>query len=307
VEYRDRESGETRTLRKFYRFKVTSPIHVSLKHVALPGPEESTGALGTSFVEATLRNTASQSIILDTISLEPTASFKVTNLSKPPSTPAPSSKGESKNGAANAADAAGAAGAERGEHGNAGGNAGAPAGTCATLDELCEKAGVSKGACVRVPLSAVESDAGELQSLQDRGDSAFAGVVGAQSLRPEEKQQYLFQVEHSPGDKDATLPTKKASAASASAAEAESSIGRINIVWRSHMGEMGRLQTAAVKREVPTPGDISVTVRPANAKDAEREGRGGGDLEVVPLEAAGGGAWRVCRAGGRMGRGGASI
>ena len=38
-------------------------------------------------------------------------------------------------------------------------------------------------------------------------------------------------------------------------------MGKLDINWRSSMGEKGRLQTSALQRGLPTYGDINLTVK----------------------------------------------
>ena len=53
VTYTDRETGEAKSLRKLYRFNVTSPLTMDFRHVLVQG---------SSFVEAQLRNTTNSQV-----------------------------------------------------------------------------------------------------------------------------------------------------------------------------------------------------------------------------------------------------
>ena len=340
VEYKDRDSGETRALRKVYGFKVTSPIHVSLKHVNIRGlapppaapaadaadAEDSSsssssnsnnnkyssggaagGSGGVSFVEASLRSLATQPIVLENVSLLPTAFFEVTDLS--PRSLAPGPAPPVAGGGAAAAGAAAAAGSAAETEG-ADDSGGAAAARDRTLDDLCARAGVAVGTFVRTragpggagtsismdselvlqqPLAALNSSSSSTPGSSSGGGGGGGGDGGGRisiCLKPNEKQQFLFRVvrKQQAGQQQGQPP---------SAAD-ETSMGRINIVWRAHMGEMGRLQTAAVKRDPPPAAEVTVTAtqRPGSQTAAGSGGGGGGGggggpsspaLQAVPL------------------------
>lgn len=82
-------------------------------------------------------------------------------------------------------------------------------------------------------------------------------------LNPHDTRQYLFSLSprtspetgETPADSTATHPERRRSGVT--------SIGKLDIVWRSAMGERGRLQTSQLERIAPGYEDIKLTIESA--------------------------------------------
>ncbi|KAM3965405.1 trafficking protein particle complex subunit 13 [Aphomia sociella] len=79
----------------------------------------------------------------------------------------------------------------------------------------------------------------------DNGQSVFGDVT---LLQPQESCQYLY-----------CLTPKENIAKEIKLLAAAKNIGKLDIVWRSNLGEKGRLQTSQLQRMTPDYGDIRVT------------------------------------------------
>ena len=73
VTYTERGTGEPKSLRKLYRFNVTSPLTITFRHSSVQG---------VSCVEAQLRNTTNAQILLDKVDFLPQPPFVAEHLSK---------------------------------------------------------------------------------------------------------------------------------------------------------------------------------------------------------------------------------
>ncbi|ORZ25575.1 hypothetical protein BCR42DRAFT_294256, partial [Absidia repens] len=95
-------------------------------------------------------------------------------------------------------------------------------------------------------------DLNHRQQLQQQEESMDGdlSVFGDSFIHPQDVRQYLYLLTPKQSQNDRIARTTNA-------------LGKLDIVWRSAMGDMGRLQTSQLTRKVPTLEDIEV--QPINA------------------------------------------
>ncbi|CAO3597552.1 unnamed protein product [Absidia cylindrospora] len=95
-------------------------------------------------------------------------------------------------------------------------------------------------------------DLNHRQQLQQQVESMDCdlSVFGDYFIHPQDVRQYLYLLTPKQSQKDRIARTTNA-------------LGKLDIVWRSAMGDMGRLQTSQLTRKAPTLEDIEV--QPINA------------------------------------------
>lgn len=106
---------------------------------------------------------------------------------------------------------------------------------------------ITSGAIVLEQVSLESSQQFSVKSLNEVSDgvSVFGDVT---LLHPQESCQYLY-----------CLTPKENISKEIKLLAAAKNIGKLDIVWRSNLGEKGRLQTSQLQRMTPDYGDIRVT------------------------------------------------
>ncbi|XP_026761857.1 trafficking protein particle complex subunit 13 [Galleria mellonella] len=106
---------------------------------------------------------------------------------------------------------------------------------------------ITSGAITLEQVSLESSQQFTVKSLNelDNGQSVFGDVT---LLQPQESCQYLY-----------CLTPKENISKDIKLLAAAKNIGKLDIVWRSNLGEKGRLQTSQLQRMTPDYGDIRVT------------------------------------------------
>jgi len=97
------------------------------------------------------------------------------------------------------------------------------------------------------------TDLNDFKSADGKDDGAPKSIFGELTyLNPQDSRQYLYRL--SPKDaNDAAIRTNM-------------QIGKLDVSWRTNLGEQGRLQTSPLSRKPPPPRDIEVTVIAAPAE-----------------------------------------
>lgn len=76
-------------------------------------------------------------------------------------------------------------------------------------------------------------------------DAERNSIFGDAFIHPQDVRQYLYKLEPRQGDNDRMARTTNA-------------LGKLDIVWRSSMGDKGRLQTSQLTRKTPLVEEIEV-------------------------------------------------
>lgn len=87
---------------------------------------------------------------------------------------------------------------------------------------------------------------------------AFSETMENEFLEPQSIRQYLFQL--SPSSQTTDTVGNSASSNLPANYRGVSSIGRLDMSWRTAMGERGRLRTSPLQRMAPGYGDLKLTV-----------------------------------------------
>ncbi|OQR68923.1 UPF0533 protein C5orf44-like [Tropilaelaps mercedesae] len=87
----------------------------------------------------------------------------------------------------------------------------------------------------------------------DSGESIFGDV---NLINSHDSRQYLFSLK----------PKSRSLQESKKGARALSAIGKLDIIWKSALGEKGRLQTSQLERTLPTYSDISLIIEQCPSK-----------------------------------------
>ena len=127
-------------------------------------------------------------------------------------------------------------------------------------DEVYLEAQLGNLTTLPLVLERVSLEPAELYSsepIEGDGESAFS------YLSPGDTRQFLYKLSPKPG-----LPPKSL--------RGLSSIGKLDMVWRTGLGERGRLQTSALQRMAPGTGDVRLSVHSLPARARVRS-----ELEVV--------------------------
>lgn len=87
VSYTDKETGEQKTLRKYYRFNVMNPLSISFKHTAIEvsprffissvTEDAKVPTQGNSYVEAHIKNSTTTPLFFESITFQPTGALTV--------------------------------------------------------------------------------------------------------------------------------------------------------------------------------------------------------------------------------------
>eukprot|EP00051_Salpingoeca_urceolata_P029328 m.489572 g.489572 ORF g.489572 m.489572 type:complete len:419 (+) comp26900_c0_seq1:171-1427(+) len=94
-------------------------------------------------------------------------------------------------------------------------------------------------------------DLNHLKGIHPTSDSGEKTTFGSSTyLNSQDTRQYLFKL------------TPKVAGGDA-ATRSATTIGRLDIVWKTNMGELGRLQTSDLPRKPPVPTDLEVRVQSA--------------------------------------------
>ena len=191
VTYTSRATGEQKSLRKLYRFNVTSPLSMTFRHVAVAG---------TSCVEAQLRNTTRAQMMLDDVTFLASPQF-----------------------VAESVDMAGAAGGQQQQQ------------------QQQQLGGASDGGD------------GSSSSSSSSSSAAAATSAGAAApcwyLKPDQVLQLIHRITVKPGCADA--------------AQAATDLGRLEIKWKTALGEPGCILSQPVVRKLPTQKEVQLEIRGA--------------------------------------------
>ncbi|KAI8084573.1 uncharacterized protein BX664DRAFT_266122 [Halteromyces radiatus] len=94
-------------------------------------------------------------------------------------------------------------------------------------------------------LNQIQQQQEQQQQLLDSAIDPSSSVFGDSFIHPQDVRQYLYLLTPKPSQKDRIARTTNA-------------LGKLDIVWRSAMGDMGRLQTSQLTRKAPALEDIEV-------------------------------------------------
>ncbi|KAF1807065.1 hypothetical protein V8B55DRAFT_1462050 [Mucor lusitanicus] len=83
------------------------------------------------------------------------------------------------------------------------------------------------------------------QCVASKDESREASVFGDSFIHPQDVRQYLYMLSPRSSDNDRISRTTNA-------------LGKLDIVWRSYMGDLGRLQTSQLTRKAPMLEDLEV-------------------------------------------------
>ncbi|KAF0298761.1 Trafficking protein particle complex subunit 13 [Amphibalanus amphitrite] len=120
-------------------------------------------------------------------------------------------------------------------------------------DEVCLEAQIQNVTPSAICMETVTLEPSPLFDAVDLNTSAEGdgSVFGASGwLGPQDSRQYLFCLR----------PRPELRLASAKQLKGVTNMGKLDITWRTNLGERGRLQTSQLQRMAPTYGDLRLTI-----------------------------------------------
>jgi hypothetical protein len=224
-------AGERKYFRKFFKFQVNNPLSMKSKTQALAVNNE-------VLIETQLQNAMPRQLFLHSVEFKPAPQFEVESLNHfPPSLSAPALGGTALPPLPPAGTGAGQAdGATAAAATAAGGGAGAS-------DAVDIADGAATLACASASSASASSAVSSGAGLPAFGHLAF--------LKAGDTQQYMFRL------RGKVSPAQLRQVGT---------LGRMDVVWRTAMGERGRLQSNTVQRKLPPPRGVEVALLRAPAE-----------------------------------------